>query len=152
MQGVRNLIRFYDKVRYKVTGATPDEAHYRNMALLIPDFLMLLLRISRDGRLPRRHRVLAGAAVAYLASPLDFIPDWMFGPAGFVDDLTVTLFVLRQVIAELPEHIVLEHWSGDPRLIPLVRRVVESSDTWMRAGMRFKMYTWMRNALGNIAR
>lgn len=71
---------------------------------------------------------------------------------GFVDDLTVTLFVLRQVIAELPEYVVLEHWSGDPRLIPLVRRLVESSDAWMRAGMRFKMYTWMRNALGNIAR
>ncbi|MDP3487270.1 MAG: DUF1232 domain-containing protein [Bacillota bacterium] len=144
--------RLYDTVRYRVSGATPVEAHYRNMVLLIPDFLMLLLRISRDGRLPRRHRVLAGAAVAYLASPLDFIPSWLFGPAGFVDDLTVTLFVLRQVIAELPEYVVLEHWSGDPRLIPLVRRLVESSDAWMRAGMRFKMYTWMRNALGNIAR
>jgi len=113
---------------------------------------MLLLRITRDGRLPRRHRVLAGAALTYLASPLDFIPDWLFGPAGFVDDLTVTLFVLRQVIAELPEEVVVEHWSGDPRLIPLLRRAVRASDTWMRAGMRFKMYTWMRNGLGKIAR
>lgn len=141
--------RLYDNLRCKI--AKPD-ATLGNVALVIPDFLMLLLRISRDGRLPRRYRLLAGAALGYLASPLDFIPGWLIGPAGFVDDLTVTLFVLRQVIAEIPEDIVLEHWSGDPRLIPLVRRTVESSDRWLRAGMRFKMYTWMRNALGNIAR
>jgi len=144
--------RLYDTLRDKAAGAAPVPLHFKSMALLIPDFLMLLLRISRDGRIPRRQRVLAGAAVMYLASPLDFIPGWLFGPAGFVDDLTVTLFVLRQVVAELPEEVVIEHWSGDPRLMPLVRRLVESSDRWMRAGMRFKMYTWMRNALGNIAR
>lgn len=144
--------RLYDAMRGKVAEAAPVPAHLRNMVLAIPDFLMLLLRISRDGRLPRRHRMLAGAAFTYLASPLDFIPDWLFGPAGFVDDLTVMLFVLRQVIAELPEAVVLEHWSGDPRLIPLVRRLVAASDKWLRSGMRFKMYTWMRNTLGSIAR
>lgn len=144
--------RLYDNFRYKVTGTEVTSNTMGNIALLIPDFLMLLLRIARDGRLPKRHRVLAGAALAYLTSPLDFIPDWLFGPAGLVDDLTVTLFVLRQVITELPESVVLEHWSGDPRLIPLVRRVVDSSDRWLRSGIRFKAYSWMRNALGNIAR
>lgn len=144
--------RLYDNVRHRVAhiGTVPNSLS--NIVLILPDFLMLLLRISRDGRLPRRHRLLAGAALTYLASPLDFIPDWLFGPAGFVDDLTVSLFVLRQVIAELPQDIVLEHWSGDPRLIPLLRRTVESCDHWMRSGMRFKMYTYMRNALGSIAR
>lgn len=149
--------RLYDTLRNKAAlsetlANRPVIRDTVNIALLIPDFLMLLLRISRDGSLPRRHRMLAGAAFAYLASPLDIIPDWLFGPAGFVDDLTVALFVMRQVIVDLPEEVVIRHWSGDPRFVPLVRRIVDSTDNWMRSGMRFKLYTWVRDALGKVAR
>lgn len=149
--------RLYDALRKRAalseTLATlPVAKDAVNLALLIPDFFMLLLRISRDGSLPRRHRMLSGAALAYLASPLDIIPGWLFGPAGVVDDLTVTLFVMRQVIVDLPEEVVLRHWSGDARFVPLMRRMVDSTDAWMRAGMRFKLYAWMRDALGKVAR
>lgn len=43
------------------------------------------------------------AAMIYLVSPIDVIPDFIFG-VGFTDDVAVIVFVLREVSLELEKY------------------------------------------------
>ncbi|MEM9752830.1 MAG: DUF1232 domain-containing protein [Planctomycetota bacterium] len=55
---------------------------------------MNLLRLFFSERTPTWAKVVFGLlALAYLASPLDFIPDVLLGP-GFIDDLIVVPLLL----------------------------------------------------------
>jgi uncharacterized membrane protein YkvA (DUF1232 family) len=54
-------------------------------------------------RLPPRGLVAMGAAAVYLISPIDVVPEMIFGPIGLIDDAGVTaaavLFVYKLVKA-----------------------------------------------------
>lgn len=47
----------------------------------------------KDPELDFRHKALLSAALIYLVSPLDGIPDFL--PTGYLDDLTILLAALR---------------------------------------------------------
>ena len=51
----------------------------------IPDCIVLVSRLLRDPRVPRRHKLLLGALVGYLAFPFDLVPDFI-PVAGYLDD------------------------------------------------------------------
>jgi len=94
---------------------------------------------------------MAASALLYIGSPLDIVPDWLFGPAGFVDDITVAVFVLRQLMDDLPHSILQEHWSGDPGFLSILQGVVNATDGWLRVGIRHKLYSFVRGKLAQIA-
>jgi uncharacterized membrane protein YkvA (DUF1232 family) len=54
----------------------------------------LLRRALRDPRVPRRHKLLPAAALAYLAIPFDLIPDFIPG-LGQLDDALVLALAVR---------------------------------------------------------
>ena len=68
----------------------------RRLARTVPDKLALIRRLAADPSTPRRHRLLLLALVAYLASPIDLIPDFIpvLGP---LDDAIAVVLVLRIV-------------------------------------------------------
>ena len=72
-------------------------------ALLIPNVVVLLIRLLADPRVSTRRKVFLGAVVAYAMSPVDVIPDFVIG-LGHLDDL-------------------IEHWDGSVDGLDLVRSV-----------------------------
>jgi hypothetical protein len=54
----------------------------RTLAAFIPDCIVLISRLARDPRVPRRRKLIL---VAYLALPLDLVPDFI-SVAGQLDD------------------------------------------------------------------
>ena len=76
--------------------AKPDDVGIQDMLRLLPDVLRLLKRLATDPELPRRIRVALVALIAFIASPIDLIPDFI--PAiGYADDVIITALVLRWV-------------------------------------------------------
>ncbi len=91
---------------------------------LLPNLIKLLGRLMRDPRVPRRSKVVIGAAIAYLVSPVDLIPD--FVPLiGFADDILLVSYAVNHLIDVAGEDVVLEHWDGPRDMLDLVTSVLE---------------------------
>ena len=55
----------------------PDEVGIADLLRLLPDVLRLLKRLATDPQLPRRIRVTLIVLLAFIASPIDLIPDFI---------------------------------------------------------------------------
>jgi uncharacterized membrane protein YkvA (DUF1232 family) len=94
----------------------------RALATFIPDCIVLVSRLLRDSRVPRRRKLLLAGLVGYLALPFDLVPDFI-PVAGQLDDVLVVAFVLRRFLRSGGEQLVREHWPGPERSLQLVMRV-----------------------------
>ena len=98
----------------------------RAIATFIPDCIVLVSRLARDHRVPRRQKLMLFALAGYLAMPFDLIPDFV-PVAGQLDDAVLVAFVLRRVVRANPS-LVQEHWPGPSSSLALLLRLVGGSD------------------------
>ncbi len=94
----------------------------RALAGFIPDCLVMVRRLLADPRVPRRRKALLGLLAAYLALPIDLVPDFI-PVAGQLDDAIIVALVLRAVLRSGGEEVLREHWPGPDSSYELVRRV-----------------------------
>jgi len=60
-----------------VTRGRKEDA--RAFATFIPDCIVLVTRLARDPRVPRRRKLVLFGLVGYLALPFDLVPDFIPG-------------------------------------------------------------------------
>ena len=73
----------------------------------------LVFRLMLDARVPLGLKLILPAAVVYLVSPLDIVPDIL--PAlGRIDDVLVILIALVMFLGMAPRDVVAEHFRGAP--------------------------------------
>jgi uncharacterized membrane protein YkvA (DUF1232 family) len=94
----------------------------RALGGFIPDCLVLLRRLLGDPRLSRRRKLVLGAAIAYLAMPIDLIPDFI-PVAGQLDDAIIVGLALRGVIRGAGPALLDKHWPGPPESLAMLRRL-----------------------------
>lgn len=88
----------------------------RELVFALPEIARLLWRVVRDDRVPRLVRSGLVGLAAYLAVPVDVVPDWV-PVLGRVDDVVVLTFGVRMLLRRVPEPVLREHWSGEPRVL-----------------------------------
>jgi uncharacterized membrane protein YkvA (DUF1232 family) len=99
-----------------VAGHRPS---VRDLVRFIPDCIVLVTRLLRDPRVPRRHKLLLGALVGYLALPFDIVPDFI-PVAGYLDDALVVVITLRAVLRGTGRELLREHWPGPESSLALL--------------------------------
>jgi len=104
-------------------------------ASTIPNMAKLLWRLLRDPRVPRRTKLVVGGAVAYAASPVDLVPDFI-PVVGMADDLLVLAFAIHHIVEVAGEEVVLEHWDGSRDLLELVRSILDVASDFVPARLR----------------
>ena len=97
------------------------------LATFVPDCVVLVKRLLGDPRVPRSRKLLCAALVAYLAMPLDLVPD-VVPVAGQLDDAILVALVLRSVVRAAGPGIVEEHWPGPQRSLDALRRLARLDD------------------------
>jgi DNA helicase-2/ATP-dependent DNA helicase PcrA len=65
----------------------------------IPDYFDGLVELSRDPDLDPDQRRIVRRVIKYLVSPLDLMPEFIYGPDGFREDLAL-IVMLRDVVSE----------------------------------------------------
>ncbi len=76
----------------------------------LPTYGRLVWDLARDPRVPAQHKLVLGALAAYLAFPIDIIPDFI-PVIGQMDDIAVLIFTLDWFIKNAPPEVVDEHLS-----------------------------------------
>ncbi|HEY9267350.1 MAG TPA: YkvA family protein [Mycobacterium sp.] len=102
--------------------AKPDEVGLRETLRLLPDLLRLLKRLAADPAMPRGIRVRLALLLAYLALPIDLVPDFI-PVLGYADDAIVVALVLRSVTRRAGPEALTKHWPGTPDGLVAVRRL-----------------------------
>ena len=92
------------------------------LARFVPDCVVLFKRLLADPRVPRSRKVLCAGLVAYLAMPIDLVPD-VIPVAGQLDDAILVALVLRSVVRAAGPGVVAEHWPGPERSLDALRRL-----------------------------
>ena len=93
----------------------------KELAMFLPNLLLLFRGLVQDPRCPRRSKALLIVAAAWIASPIDLIPEFIpfLGP---LDDAVVAALVLRHVLKRAGPEVIRDHWRGDPATIERLLR------------------------------
>ena len=106
------------KTRLKRQERSALKGRLRSFIMFLPNMVLLLGRLLRDARVPAAEKALFAAAIVYVISPIDFIPD-VFPFIGQVDDLYVVALVLLRLVNRSDESVVRQHWSGGGDVVAL---------------------------------
>jgi uncharacterized membrane protein YkvA (DUF1232 family) len=88
----------------------------RDLAAFIPDCVTTVRRLRNDPHVPRKAKLAIIIAGLWVASPIDLIPEFIpvIGP---LDDIVVVALALRYAGRQVPRHVLLAAWPGEPRLL-----------------------------------
>lgn len=98
--------------------------------MMMPNLVKLVSRLLKDPRVPRRAKIALGLAAAYVASPIDLIPE-VIPIIGWADDVLVLIFAIDSLIDRAGAELVEEHWDGPGDLLALIRDVMALSRSIM---------------------
>ena len=109
-----------------VLFVTGKRTHAKEVALLVPNLLVLFRGLLRDPRVPRSSKLLVWFAVGWIASPIDLIPEFIpvLGP---LDDAVVAALVLRRIVRTAGADVVRDHWRGDPSTLQTILRLARAA-------------------------
>jgi uncharacterized membrane protein YkvA (DUF1232 family) len=137
---------FYRNLRAKIDAWAKSkniDASYRDYILLVPDMFHFLTQLMMEPKVAIKDKAWVGIAVAYVLSPIDFIPDALF-PLGLIDDLIVMVIVLDSVLGNVPRGFVKKHWAGSGDLFTAVRESLAKADEWVGKGMFRKIKSYLK--------
>lgn len=116
--------RFYDRLRSRLKLPAPGQGSgLRDMILLLPDLTVLMFRLLRDDRVAIGDKAIALFGIGYVLSPIDLLPEFIFGPFGLIDDVLVLAATLSRVVNHVHPDIVRSHWSGQGDALDAVQRL-----------------------------
>lgn len=102
----------------------------KSFLMFLPNMVMLLGRLIKDSRVPMAEKALFVAAIVYVISPLDFIPD-VFPFIGQVDDIYVVALCLIRLINRTNEDVVRDNWSGGGDIVAMIDSVAALAPTFL---------------------
>jgi uncharacterized membrane protein YkvA (DUF1232 family) len=94
----------------------------KRLLTLVPNLVSLFRGLLGDDRVPLASKVLLGAGLVWIVSPIDLVPEFIpvLGP---FDDAIVGALVLRSVVRRAGPSVVAEHWRGDDVTLGVLLRV-----------------------------
>lgn len=106
----------------------PDRTTLQSALAIFPDFLKLIRIVVTDTSLPRRVRWPIWGLLAYLAMPIDLVPD-VIPIIGLADDVIVALWVVRSALARIEPSKLAQLWPGSPAGFVAMRKVFRLPDS-----------------------
>ncbi len=106
----------------------------------LPDLVRLIARLLGDPLLPRAAKIALGAAMVYLASPIDLIPDFI-PVLGYLDDLLLAALLVDGILNWVDRGLVLKYWPGSPDSLERLARAARMLAGWVPRRLKARLFT-----------
>jgi uncharacterized membrane protein YkvA (DUF1232 family) len=128
---------FYQKLRTDVKKWLDEKTNSDNTwteyIMLAPDLFHLLTKLVIDPDVPSSKKVKIAGIIAYFISPLDFLPELLLGPVGYLDDIALTAYILNDIINEVDPIIIQRNWAGEKDILALVKTIIANANNMIEA-------------------
>lgn len=140
--GNEQMLDFYQKLRKKIrkqlakrkeSGQETSSAWgmlVESLAML-PDLFHLAVKLLFDKEVPVENKGALIAALAYVVSPIDLIPDTI-PVAGWIDDLIVMAMGLNKFFEtddEIVKAAVSRYWAGEEGVFSTIKHILAMADS-----------------------
>lgn len=134
---------FYQKIRADIkkwlNQKTDSKNTWTEYIMLAPDLFHLLTKLAIDPDVPASKKVKLAGIIAYFISPLDFLPEMLLGPVGYLDDIALTAYILNDIINEVDPQIVRRNWAGEKDILVLVKTILANANNMVGSGVWKKL-------------
>ena len=89
------------------------EGDFDKFILYIPEFFKLLCQLLEEESIDIEDRRKINSALAYFVVPNDVIPENIYGPMGYVDDIFACCVVLNQLKKKYGLSLLKKFWDND---------------------------------------
>jgi uncharacterized membrane protein YkvA (DUF1232 family) len=131
-------LQLRDKVQNWFDKNATKKPDYANYILMVPDFFYLLVKLTMDDRIAAIDKAKFAGVLAYFFSPIDFLPEALLGPIGYLDDLMLACYVLNLYVNQQDEtgkEVVRELWPGDQDVLDTIQSILKKADEWLGSGL-----------------
>jgi uncharacterized membrane protein YkvA (DUF1232 family) len=108
-----------------------------------PDMFHLLVKLSMDSDISMKNTAKLGAAIAYFMSPIEVLPEAIIGPIGFLDDIALAAYVLRDVMEEAGNEKIVENWAGEDHILTLIEDLIDLIDNKLGGGVWKRVLSYL---------
>lgn len=134
---------FYQKLRADIKKWLDErkatDNKWTEYILLAPDLFHLLTKLALDPDVPASKKVKIAGIIAYFISPLDFLPEMLLGPVGYLDDIALTAYILNDIINEVDPKIIQRNWAGEKDILVLVKTIIANANNMIGSGLWKKL-------------
>ncbi|MFT5121993.1 MAG: uncharacterized membrane protein YkvA (DUF1232 family) [Candidatus Omnitrophota bacterium] len=141
LENEEKALDFYQKLRKKIKKQLKNRssetkgkgAEYDKLVealALLPDFFHLSVKLLFDKNVPAENKGALVAGIAYVVSPIDLVPDFIF-IAGWLDDLIVLTMALNKFLETDNKKVqaaIKKHWAGEGDALEVVQQVLKVGD------------------------
>ena len=108
---------------------------YEGILINLPNFYSLLCNIASDSKSNWHTKMLVNSALAYLVIEKDIIPE-KYGPKGYLDDLYICAYVLKEIRDKISSEIIIENieklgLSNKEEIFDLIYSVFSKSSEYL---------------------
>ncbi len=94
---------------------------------MAPNFFKLLCALQEDTNIPDTANEILNGGMKYFLSDVDFLPESLVGLSGYLDDVLVAAYVVKEVSKEVDPQYISMLWEGDKDLFLTIDDLLESA-------------------------
>jgi uncharacterized membrane protein YkvA (DUF1232 family) len=106
----------------------------------LPDIVRTIGGLAGDPVLPTAAKLALAAAVLYLVSPVDLIPDFI-PVLGHLDDVFVAAILVDGMLNFVNRGLVLKYWPGSPESLERVARAARVLAAWVPRRLKLRIFS-----------
>ncbi len=120
----------------------------KQVLMLLPNFIKLLYKMVQDKRVMMEEKALLLGTIAYVISPLDFLPD-AIPFLGQIDDLLLVALILKRFINSVDRSVLLEYWEGKDDLLLTIDKILGFAAVFLPRGIYNKIVNKAQEETGD---
>jgi len=111
----------------------------RALLRALPAIVRTITGLAVDPVLPKAAKIALAAAVLYLVSPVDLIPDFI-PVLGYLDDLLIAAIIVDGMLNFVNRGLVLKYWPGSPESLEGIARSARVLAAWVPRRLKVRIF------------